>query len=133
MNPQDRFDLVCYGPEDIDALWPTVAPLIQRGLDEGSDYTIHDILSGLTNSEMQLWTAQKDGIRAALVTALHDDYCLLAVVGGEDVHAWKDWLKVLEVWAKEKGARELRIYGRRGWLRVLPGFEVRTTEMVKVL
>ena len=134
MSHRDRFNLVCYASDDIWRVWDDVFPFLQKGLDAGSDYVIDDILSGLECAEMQLWTAQDNGqIKAAMVTTLQDEHCLLLVAGGSEVQSWMQWLPVVEQWAKGCGVKEMRIYGRRGWLKVLPGFRERTTEMVKPL
>ena len=88
---------------------------------------------GLCRSEMQLWTWDD---RAALVTAIQTSkgktFCLLLGLGGEALSEWLQYLPIVEDWAKDEGAEEVRIYGRRGWAR-LTGYDIDYTSMVKKL
>lgn len=116
---------------DVPRVWETVKPLIERGLQRGSNYTIEDVFKGLRSCEMQLWVAETDHIIAALITTIQTSgdvtYCLLLSVGGSDLHEWIDAFPALKEWAQDKGCSELRIYGREGWLRF--GFEKMYTAM----
>ncbi len=44
------------------------------------------------------------------------------------MNEWVDYLPVVKGWAKEKGCHEMRIYGRRGWAKLLD-FEIVCTKM----
>lgn len=123
-------ELVCFGSNRIDWIWEEISPLIQKALDRGSDYTLEEIHAGLKKAEMQCWTSYNHGIEAVLVTALQDDYCLLLACGGTNAREWIAWLPIVEDWAREKGAKELRIYGRRGWLKRLK-FQEKYTVMTR--
>ena len=81
---------------------------------------------------MQLWTCETDHIQGALVTSLQDDYCLLLAMGGYNMSIWKPWIAYVEEWAREKGCKEMRIYGRRGWARVYD-YKIDYTKMSKQL
>lgn len=116
--------------------WPKVKGHIDRGL--SSDYTLEQVYNDLTVADAQLWTWETDDVHAALVTKIEEfpdgkRFCLLLSAGGCRVHDWKSQLPVVEDWAKSEGCVELRIYGRRGWLRVLDGFKEREVTMVKAL
>jgi hypothetical protein len=118
-------------------MWPAVAPLIQRGLDEGSNYTLAEIRNGLLRADMQLWTAISGGKTvAALVTSIQNKgnrrWCLLLAIGGECMDEWVDALSSLEDWARLKGCQEMRIYGRIGWARKL-GYDIEWTKMSRKL
>ena len=119
--------LVCYSADQIPYVWAEVEPLIKRGLDRGSIYTLPGIRVGLCLSKMQLWTWQNGTIHAALVTTIQEDsgsrFCLLISAGGSRMNEWAKELHHVEKWAKENGCEELRIYGRSGWARKL-GFEI---------
>ena len=125
--------LVCFGSDQIDWIWPAVKEHIQLALNQGSDYTLEQIKEGLQKAEMQLWTSYNHGYEAALVTALHDDYCLLLACGGTNAREWIEWYPIVEKWAKSKGAKEFRIYGRRGWLRMLEGFSEKYTVLTRTI
>lgn len=121
-------ELVCYSSDQIRAVWPVVSPLLAKA---PSNCSLREIYKGLRREEMQLWTSNNNGhTEAALVTALHDDYCLLLAAGGENLNDWVGWLPFVEDFARSKGMKELKIIGRIGWLRKLKGFEA---EMVKQL
>ena len=121
-----------YPSTEVLSVWPVVKPLIAVALDRGSNYTIEQIKAGLTKAEMQLWTCETDHIQAALVTSLQDDFCLLLALGGYNMWTWREWLPIVEAWAKSKGCKEMRIYGRRGWAKVLD-YTIDHTRMSKKL
>lgn len=133
LNPLAKSDLICYLPEHIPDVWADVHPLIGRALDRGSRYNRTDIFYGLLDGTMQLWTHHENGcINAALVTKLDDDYCLLLACGGENMAKWQKYIGLVECWAKSKGCKEMRIYGRQGWGRAL-GYEVEYVKLRKPL
>jgi len=117
-------------------MWDRVKGHIQRGLERGSNYSLDDVFIGLCDQSMQLWIAESTDIVAALVTTIQtkDDttYCLLLCAGGSAMNEWADCLPALEDWARDNGCSELRIYGRRGWIRQL-GFEEMYTASRKYL
>ena len=134
-NPRVKSDLICYLPEHIPEVWDSAKGHLQRALDRGSRYTLSDIYDGLITSRMQLWVSfnwETRSIEAALVTSIQDGYCLLLACGGQNMREWAQWLEIVEKWAREHGCEELRIYGRRGWAKVL-GFEIEYTKMVRKL
>lgn len=129
---RDEFKLIGFRADQIDDVWFVYAPLIKRALDRGSNYTLAEIRKGLKAKEMQLWAWGED---AALVTTIQnrDDkrWCLLLALGGENMEEWREFLPILDAWAKENGCQELRIYGRRGWAKL--GFDIEYTKLVRKL
>ena len=129
--------LAAFQSHQIPYVWDKVKDHIQRGLDRGSEYTLDDIFVGLCNREFQLWISSGDGIEAAMVTSIQTDrqgitFCLLLAVGGENMNEWKNFLPQVEQWAKDEGATEMRIFGRRGWARAL-GYDIKYTAIGKTL
>jgi len=126
---KDEFRLHC---PDIDSSWGIARPLIQKALDRGSSYTIDDIYKGLKLKEMQLWMWGED---AALVTTIQNKdakrWCLFLALGGERMNEWREFLPIVDDWARGKGCQELRIYGRSGWKKL--GFEIEYTKLVRRL
>ena len=125
-HPRASSSLVTYQSSEIPEIWPYVEPLLKRAIDRQQpygNYTIGDIYEGLKRADMQLWTAEGSGLEAAWVTSIQTKngttFCLLLACGGENLHAWKHFLRHVSEWAKEKGATELLIFGRYGWARVL--------------
>ena len=74
----------------------------------------------------RLWLAVDDGQPiAAMVTKLGDDgvyECWLA--GGAGARRWVPTaVERICAWAWEIGAEKCRVWGRRGWMRLLPDWE----------
>lgn len=87
-----------------------------------ANWTLEMIFDGLKQDQLQLWT--DDG--AACVTAMYDDHCLILCCGGENMSRWIDDIEIIERWARYNNKPEMRIYGRKGWARVL-GYEIAGT------
>jgi hypothetical protein len=130
--------LVCYSSDQISYVWDKVKDYIQSALDCGAGFPLQDVYEGLCNAEMQLWTAQSDGIDAAIVTTIQTTKeggkgCLLLACGGKKVDDWLDqFLEVAEPWAVSQDCTEMRIYGRIGWARKT-GYRINYTKMTKAL
>lgn len=122
-----------YNSCEIPEIWDTARPLILKGLERGSNYSIGEIYQGLLSAEMQLWMWGHD---AALVTTIQSDesktWLLLLVCGGKNMHEWLPFMPYVEAFARLNHATELRIYGRIGWARIL-GFSVDYARMSKCL
>jgi hypothetical protein len=121
--------------ENIMAVWPRVAPMLQRALDKSQhDMDIEDVFSSLRLRDMQLWVWVVDKeIKAAAVTQIINHpqrtICTIPLIGGS---CMRDWLKVedtIAAWAKEKGCTQLEGYARPGWLRVLKNWKAVWTTM----
>lgn len=125
--------------EQILYVWEQVAPLIKRALDQGSNYTLDQILEGLIHKDMQLWVYTGKKIHAALVTTIQNRgpirWCLFLAAGGTRMSEWIHHLPSIESWAREQGCHEMRIYGRMGWVRQLreEGYTAHWTKMSKQL
>lgn len=96
--------------------------MIQKALDNGSQWTIDEVRDDLLSGNMQLWTYGEFGIDACLVTRM-TDHCLLLALSGYDMARWIHHLSLVEGMARQVGCTEMRIHGRRGWGRVLNGYE----------
>jgi len=90
----------------------------------------YDILCG----DQLLWLAY-DGkaIKAAAASHLTDKVCTITACGGEDMKVWLPLFAQIEKYAKDEGCRCVRIYGRKGWLRVLEGYETKHVIMERAL
>ena len=135
LNLQNKveFKLRCYSSDEIPEIWPIARPLISKALDRGSNYTIDEVYKGLCTKTMQLWMWSDD---AALVTTIQTKhgikYCLLLALGGKDMSVWFQYLPLVEDWARDQGAEEVRVYGRPGWKR-LTGYDIDYVRMSKKL
>jgi hypothetical protein len=124
-------DLVCVDPKQVQNVWPAVKHLIERailrtGLNLTADVE-YDTLRG--DSLLWLaWDAEARAIRAAATTVLArtdtELVCILTACGGERMREWLPLLAKIEAYARAEGCGGFRIYGRKGWARVLDGYRV---------
>lgn len=115
-------------PFELDDYWPIAKPLILKGL--GPEYTIEQVYNGIRDRSMQLWMYED---KAALVTIIQTTtvkQCLLLACGGNGMSLWLKYLPWLEAWAKDQGAIQMAIYGRKGWERVL-NYDIEYCKLVK--
>ena len=50
--------------------------------------------------------------------------CVLTACGGRDMKRWLPLLEIIEAYAKAEGGGRLRIFGRKGWQRMLKNYRV---------
>jgi hypothetical protein len=131
-------ELVCVDPGRVHEIWPHAAPLLcaacrRTGLNAFADLEA-DVLCG----RGLLWIAW-DGrtIEAAATTVLirseTGKVCIITACGGRDMKRWLPLIDQIEIYARAEGCRRVRIFGRKGWLRVLKGFEQKHIIMDKDL
>jgi hypothetical protein len=118
-------ELVCVDPERVHEFWPYAKDLIlsailRTGLSEPTVIE-RDILSG----HQLLWLAWDGAIQAAASTHLANNVCTVTACGGANLNEWLPLFAQIEQYAKNEGCRCVRIYGRKGWLRVLKGYEAK--------
>ena len=124
-------------PGEVNAFWPRVAPLIERGLDyAGGCFGPDDVRLSLIERRRQLWIDWPD-IRCALVTE-PIDYPLKRIlhvflVAGRLPRDWRDLWRGIERWAVAQGCADVEIRGRPGWIRRLPDYRAAMVFMRKEL
>jgi hypothetical protein len=120
--------LVCVDPNQVGRVWPHVAPLLKAAilrtnLDRFSEIE-RDVLSG----QSLLWLAWSDHVEAAATTILTETdaerVCVLTACGGRDMKRWLPLLEIIEAYARAEGCDRLRLFGRRGWQRMLENYRV---------
>jgi len=122
-------ELVCVDPKRVHEVWPRVRHLIARAVLRTQLSHTADIAYDTLHGGGLLWLAW-DGatIRAAATTVLADTdaarVCVLTACGGEGRAAWLPLLAQIEAYAKAEGCACVRIYGRKGWARVLKDYRV---------
>lgn len=131
--------LTTYPSHAIDMVWRYVEPHLKRAIIQQDEYTPEEVRSNLRRAKSQLWASLNDDgqIEAALVTQIKKTadgrlYCLLQACGGDNLEGWSKYLPAVEEWARSKGCDEMRVYGRRGWAKVL-GYEPTMTKLSKKL
>lgn len=132
-------DLVRVHPEHVALVWPHVAErLCAAYLRTDLGHTL-DLESDVLKDGATLWVAGQPGgkIDAALVTKLvwtdRNLVCIITACGGAGMARWFDHLKAIERWAKAEGATKMRLYGRKGWARVLKNYRTSNIVMERAL
>jgi hypothetical protein len=125
--------LICVDPAQAHEFWPHVAPLIKAAMEKGRLADYADVEQSVRNGSALLWIAWNgEKIKAAAVTELGiangEKFCTIVACGGHDRRQWLHLLAGLEAYGKAEGCAAIRIYGRRGWLKLLP--EYRTTRVL---
>ena len=123
---------MCVDPERVREVWSHVAPLLESAVSRTDlgrfDEIEHDVLSGRS----LLWLAWSGQIEAVATTILAETdtakVCVLTACGGKDMRRWLALLMTIESYARAEGCSRMRIFGRKGWQRMLPDY--RTTNIV---
>jgi hypothetical protein len=123
-------ELVCVDPKHVNEAWPHVKHLIQRAISRTDLSCFCDVEDAVLNGDDLLWIVW-DGkkVLCAVTTSLtrteHSKVCTLTACGGEDMRQWLPLFAKIEAYAKAEGCAFVRIYGRKGWQRVLEGYSVK--------
>jgi hypothetical protein len=110
-----------------DKVWGDVSPLLDMALDRGGEDTLESTKADIEAGRGLLIVAMESSniIAAGLLELIK--YPLKTIVmfklcGGRDMSKWlPQGLAVIKSLAKEQGAEEIQIIGRKGWSK-LPGF-----------
>jgi GNAT superfamily N-acetyltransferase len=131
-------ELVCINPARIHEIWPHVRQLLEKacrrtGLNAFADFEA-DILAGRS----LVWVAWNGhAIEAAAATVLiNSDFgkvCVITLCAGRKMSRWVKLIDRIEAYARDEGCARIRIFGRKGWLRVLETYELRHVVMDKAL
>jgi hypothetical protein len=128
-----RPSLVCVDPEQIFDFWPHARGLIKAAIDATGLSDFSDIENQVLSGNQLLWLAWSDKIEAAATTQMAGSVCTLVACSGHNRERWQPLFKKIEQYAKDEGATTMRIYGRKGWERVLEGYHVEYVVLEKAL
>src|SRR4051812_28938576 len=124
-----KTELICVGPKRIHEVWPHAVDLVHRAVKRTNLSHTLDIDAAVLGGDGLLWLAL-DGttIKAAATTALvrtdRELVCILTACGGQGMRQWLPLIGKIETYAKAEGCARVRIYGRKGWVRVLDGYRI---------
>lgn len=134
---QSTAELVCVDPKRIHEFWPHAREMIRKAILRTNLSHFQDIEYDILSGDGLLWLAWDGKIEAAATTSLietdTDKVCVLTACGGEDMTHWISLISGIEAYAKSEGCACVRIYGRKGWGRVLEGYDVQHVVMEKPL
>jgi hypothetical protein len=131
-------ELVCIDPKQTGEIWPHVRSLLQEACRRTELNSFADIESDILAGRSLLWVAWNGSvIESAAATVLINSesgkVCIITVCGGSGMERWLHLAGQIEDYARREGCAWVRIYGRKGWLRVLNGYEQKHVIMDKEL
>jgi hypothetical protein len=121
-------ELVCIDPGRVGEVWPFASALLKRSIERTGlaafETFERDILDGVS----LLWIAWNGlDIEAAASTTLQQTdagkVCVITACAGADMTRWLPLIGGIEAYAQAEGCHRVRIFGRKGWARVLDGYE----------
>lgn len=109
-------------PQDVPHVWLDAEPWLRPPCDAAGERTTHDVLIALLTGNAQLWRVHAE---AWCVTEIlnypRKRVANVTLVGGNNAQNWcRELADTCMQWAKRYQADEIRIVGRRGWLRWFP-------------
>lgn len=118
-------------------MWPHVSDKIRAAVERTGLSSFADIEADVLSGLQLVWVAW-DGkdILAAATTQLvkpAEKVCVLTACAGYDRERWMPLFAKIEQYAKDEGCSTMRIFGRRGWERVLDGYRVEHVILEKAL
>jgi hypothetical protein len=102
------------------------------------EYTVEMLLDECFTGNSQLWLVwsnERNECECAVVTSVipHCAVCLIKACGGQGRQHWLGLLDEIEQWSKAQGCHTIRLYGRKGWSRILKDYKVTRLVMDKSL
>jgi hypothetical protein len=127
-SDEGRCRLICIDPARVSELWPHVSPLIRAAMERGAITDFAVVADAALAGRALVWIAW-DGtqIKAAAVTQLSTvggaRFCTIVACGGAGRREWLPLLAGLERYARAENCNAMRIFGRRGWERLLSDYK----------
>jgi len=107
-----------YVPAPYGELWPAIEALLDRAVRWGRN-SWPEVKADLESNRAQLWLTVTDRPVVALVTRMDGNTFEVWLVGGDVLSGSLPFLETAISAAKQAGATNGRIIGRKGWARVL--------------
>lgn len=138
MATSTSVDLVCADPQQVHLFWPHVSHLLRSAIQRTGLSDWEETERSILDGKALLWLAW-DGekiISAAATTLAKVDrqkICTLVACGGEDMMQWFPLLEKIEGYARDEGCDCVRIFGRKGWARMLKDYEMTNIVLERAL
>ena len=126
-------DLICVPPNEVEKIWEYAGGMIRAAIERTDLSDFADIEKDVLAGDQLLWLAISDHIEAAATTHLSRGVCTLTACSGHHRERWLPLFARIEKYAKDEGCSTMRIYGRKGWERVLDGYHVEHVVLEKDL
>ncbi len=123
-------ELCCVDPKRIHEIWPVVAPLLRAACRRTQLNAFADIEADVICGRSLLWLAWNGHAVEAVATTIListeiGKVCIITACGGAGMKRWLPLIRQIESYARNENCRRVRIFGRKGWLRALAGYEQR--------
>jgi len=120
--------LVCVDPKRVENIWPHVASLLRRATARTGLSAFAEIERDILNGNALIWIAWNGRtIEAVASTSLQQTdggkVCVIMACSGAKMANWLPLIRTIELYAKDEGCTCVRIFGRKGWARVLNGYK----------
>lgn len=132
-------NLICVPPDRAGAAWPLVHPYIERAIKRTDISDIMTVKSDVVSGHSLLWVAidENERLIGAGVTQLvlgdNRKICEIVAWGADDQQKCAPLLNIIHEHAKDEGCQAVRLFGRKGWARMLKEYKIRALVMEKVL
>lgn len=126
-------DLICVDPKEVTLVWEYAGGMIRAAIERTNLSDFADIEKDVLEGNQLLWLAISDRIEAAATTHLSRKVCTLTACSGHQRERWLPLFARIEKYAKDEGCHTMRLYGRKGWERVLDGYRVEHVVLEKSL
>ena len=125
-------------PKQVPQFWGLAEDYLAKAIAKvPSEYTLEMLLNACFDRNSQLWIvwSEEHGNECAVVTCVlpHCATLVIQACGGTKRQNWMGCLDDIEKWAKAQGCKRMRLFGRKGWQRVLPDYCVTRVIMDKEL
>lgn len=121
-------DLLCVDPKNVHQIWAQARPFIKAAIERTGLSEFEDIERDVISGDQLLWLALSDHIEAAATTQLiktsGKPVLVVTACSGADRARWLPLFAKIEKYGKDEGCKCVRIYGRKGWERVLNNYRV---------
>ena len=119
-------ELVCVDPKQVHQFWPHARQLIKTAIERTDLSEFSDIECDVLSGDQLLWLAWSGTIEAAATTHLiktsGKPILVVTACSGHDRDRWLPLFERIENYARDEGCKCVRLYGRKGWERVLTGY-----------
>lgn len=118
-----KAELVCVHPERVKEIWPHAKGFIEAAMLKTELGRFSDIEAEILAGQQLLWLAWNgEAIEAAASTKVDQGSCTVVACGGVRPKDWIGLLSQIESYAVNMNCRYMRIYGRKGWAKLLPDY-----------
>lgn len=120
-------DAVCVDPKQVHIVWPEVSHWIRRAFQRGDLGRFDAVEQDVLNGGSLLWLVWNDPrIEGAAVTQIYETerslVCEIRACGGGGFKQWVQLIERIEGYARDERCDVVRIFGRKGWMRVLKDY-----------